>query len=64
MKAAVRAAVGPFFEELGLEGCTRIDALVMGMNTAFDLEVRQDCPKARMVYDLFPYGGQLWPKTY
>jgi transposase len=25
----------------------------MDMNTAFDLEVRQHCPKARVVYDLF-----------
>ncbi len=25
----------------------------MDMNTAFDLEVRQHCPKARIVYDLY-----------
>ncbi|WVM94506.1 hypothetical protein ULG90_22175 [Halopseudomonas pachastrellae] len=25
----------------------------MDMNTAFDLEVRQHCPQARVVYDLF-----------
>jgi transposase len=35
----------------------------MDMNTAFDLEVRQHCPKARMVYDLFhavvKYGGVM-----
>ncbi|WP_198918894.1 ISL3 family transposase [Pseudomonas chlororaphis] len=48
-----RAAVRPFFEELGPEGCARIEAVAMDMNTAFDLEVRRHCPKARVVYDLF-----------
>lgn len=48
-----RAAVRPFFEELGSEGCAQIEAVAMDMNTAFDLEVRQHCPKARVVYDLF-----------
>ena len=46
-----RAAVRPFFEELGPEGCARIEAVAMDMNTAF--EVRQHCPNARVVYDLF-----------
>ncbi|MEB6588537.1 MULTISPECIES: ISL3 family transposase [Pseudomonas] len=48
-----RAAIRPFFEELGREGCARIEAVAMDMNTAFDLEVRQHCPQARVVYDLF-----------
>ena len=48
-----RAAVRPFFEALGAEGCARIEAVAMDMNTAFDLEVRQHCPQARVVYDLF-----------
>ena len=48
-----RAAVRPFFESLGREGCARIQAVAMDMNTAFDLEVRQHCPQARIVYDLF-----------
>lgn len=48
-----RAAVRPFFEELGPEGCARTEAVAMDMNTAFDLEVRQHCPRARVVYDLF-----------
>ena len=47
-----RAAVRPFFEELGAEGCARIEAVAMDMNTAFDLEVRQQCPNARVAYDL------------
>ena len=48
-----RAAVRPFFKELGPEGCARIEAVAMDMNTAYDLEVRQHCPKARVIYDLF-----------
>lgn len=48
-----RAAVRPFFESLGPAGCARIQAVAMDMNTAFDLEVRQHCPQARIVYDLF-----------
>lgn len=48
-----RAAIRPFFEELGPEGCARIEAVAMDMTTAFDLEVRQHCPQARVVYDLF-----------
>lgn len=48
-----RAAVRPFFEELGPEGCARIEAVAMDMNTEFDLKVRQHCLRARVVYDLF-----------
>ncbi|MDH4567079.1 ISL3 family transposase [Pseudomonas sp. BN414] len=48
-----REAIRPFFEALGPAGCARIEAVAMDMNTAFDLEVRQHCPHARVVYDLF-----------
>jgi transposase len=48
-----RAAVRPFFLALGPEGCARIEAVAMDMNTAFDLEVRRHCRQARIVYDLF-----------
>ena len=48
-----RAAVRPFFEWLGPEACSRIEAVAMDMNTALDLEVQHHCPKARVVYDLF-----------
>lgn len=48
-----RAAVRPFFEWLGPEACTRIEAVAMDMNTALDLEVQHHCPSARVVYDLF-----------
>ncbi len=48
-----REAIRPFFELLGKEGCWRIEAVAMDMNTAFDLEVRKHCPQAEVVYDLF-----------
>ncbi|ATD58956.1 MAG: ISL3 family transposase [Janthinobacterium svalbardensis] len=48
-----RAAIRPFFELLGTEGCARIEAVAMDMNTAMDLEVREHCPNAEVVYDLF-----------
>lgn len=47
-----REAIRPFFLWLG-EACQHIEAVAMDMNTAFDLEVKQHCPKARVVYDLF-----------
>jgi len=48
-----REAIRPFFELLGEDGCKRIEAVAMDMNTAFDLEVREHCPQAEVVYDLF-----------
>ena len=48
-----REAIRPFFALLGEAGCRRIEAVAMDMNTAFDLEVRQHCPQAEVVYDLF-----------
>lgn len=48
-----RAEVRPFFELLGPEGCQRLRAVAMDMNTAYDLEVKQYCPNAEVVYDLF-----------
>ena len=47
-----RQAIRPFFELLG-ERCQQIEAVAMDMNTAFDLEVKQHCPRAEVVYDLF-----------
>lgn len=47
-----REAIQPFFLWLG-DACEHIEAVAMDMNTAFDLEVKQHCPKARVVYDLF-----------
>lgn len=48
-----RAEVRPFFELLGSEGCQALRAVAMDMNSAYDLEVRQHCPNAEVVYDLF-----------
>ena len=48
-----REAIRPFFALLGEEGCRQIEAVAMDMNTAFDLEVRQHCPNAEVVDDLF-----------
>ena len=48
-----RAEVRPFFERLGPERCAQVEAVAMDMNTAYDLEVRQHCPNARVIYDLF-----------
>lgn len=48
-----RAAISSFFEELGPQGCAQIEAVAMDIHTGFDLEVRQHCPQARVVYDLF-----------
>jgi transposase len=48
-----REDVRPFFELLGPERCARLKAVVMDMNTAFQLEVRRHCPQAAIVFDLF-----------
>ena len=48
-----REAVRPFFEGLDELARQRIKAVVMDMNTAFDLEVQAHCPNAEVVYDLF-----------
>ena len=48
-----REAVRPFFESLDESTRQRIKAVVMDMNTAFDLEVQAHCPNAEVVYDLF-----------
>lgn len=42
----------PFFELMG-ERCQQIEAVAMDMNSAFDLEVKEHCPQAEVVYDLF-----------
>lgn len=47
-----REAVRPFFEMMG-EACLSIEAVAMDMNSALDLEVREHCPQAAVVYDLF-----------
>lgn len=46
-----REAIRPFFEWLG-DARNQIEAVAMDMNSAFDLEVKAQCPNA-VVYDLF-----------
>ena len=48
-----REDVRPFFELLGAERCKQVQAVVMDMNTGYELEVRQHCPQADVVFDLF-----------
>lgn len=48
-----REAIRPFFEALDEAARRRIKAVVMDMNTAYDLEVRAHCRNAEVVYDLF-----------
>ena len=48
-----RADVRPFFEQLGAVGRTRLKAVGMDMNGAYEEEVRAQCPQAEIVYDLF-----------
>lgn len=47
-----REAIRPFFKQLG-KHCVNIEAVAMDQNTAFDLEVREHCANAQIVYDLF-----------
>lgn len=47
-----RESIRPFFESLG-EHCHQIEAVAMDQNSAFDLEVKEHCPNAEVVYDLF-----------
>ena len=48
-----REDVRPFFDLLGEEGCSRLKAVGMDMNAAYELEVKLWCPQAEIVYDLF-----------
>lgn len=48
-----REALRPFFQLLGPAGCARLEAVVMDMWEAYELETRAHCPHAAIVYDLF-----------
>lgn len=48
-----REGVRPFFALLGDKDRQRLKAVVMDMNGAYEEEVRAQCPKAEIVYDLF-----------
>jgi transposase len=48
-----REDIRPFFTLLGPEGCAQLEAAVMDMSEAYELETRTHCPHAVIVYDLF-----------
>lgn len=48
-----REDVRPFFVLLGPQRCSRLKAAVMDMNAGYEREVRQHCPQAAIVFDLF-----------
>jgi transposase len=52
-RGRAREDVRPFFKLLGPAGCAQVQAVVMDMNTSYELEVRQHCPQAEVVFDLF-----------
>jgi transposase len=52
-KGRDRASFRRFFNELGPEGCRRIEAVVMDQSSTYELEVRARCPQAEIVFDLF-----------
>lgn len=48
-----RQAIRPFFKQLGVEGRFLLKAVAMDMNASYEEEVRYQCPRAEIVYDLF-----------
>lgn len=48
-----RADVRPFFQMLGTKRCKLLRAAVMDMNAGYEVEVKQHCPQAAIVFDLF-----------
>ncbi len=52
-KGRDREGVRPFFEMLGPERCSKIKAVAMDMNSAYEQEVKANCPQAEIVFDLF-----------
>jgi transposase len=61
-----REAIRPFFEWLG-DAREQIEAVAMDMNSAFDLEVKAQCPNAAVVYDRFhvvaKYGREVMDRV-
>jgi transposase len=48
-----REDLRPFFALLGPERCRLLEAVVIDMSEAYELETRAHCPQAAIVYDLF-----------
>jgi transposase len=53
----------PFFTLLGKERCARIEAVATDMFPPYVREIRDNCPKAKIIYDLFHviarYGNEV-----
>ena len=62
-----REDVRPFFELLGEQGRRKLRAVVMDMSVAYKEEVNEQCPQAKIVYDLFhvvaKYGREVIDRT-
>jgi transposase len=48
-----RETARAFFEQVPEGACERIKAVAIDMTTAYELEIRANCPNAEVVYDLF-----------
>lgn len=48
-----RETARAFFEQLPPGVAAQIEAVAIDMTTAYELEIRQHCPQAELVYDLF-----------
>lgn len=52
-KGRSRETARAFFEQLPPGAAERIEAVAIDMTTAYELEIREHCPQAEVVYDLF-----------
>ena len=48
-----RESIRPFFKQMGPKACEKIKAVVMDMTAAYELEVKEHCKNAEVVFDLF-----------
>lgn len=47
------ATLNEFFKLCGTEGCKQIKAVAMDQNASYETSVKNHCPNAKVVYDLF-----------
>ncbi|HDR9342783.1 TPA: transposase, partial [Burkholderia multivorans] len=48
-----RETARAFFEQLPEGAAKRIEAVAIDMTTAYELEIREQCPQAEIVFDLY-----------
>ncbi|CAJ5172938.1 ISBma1, transposase [Burkholderia pseudomallei] len=53
LQAASVQAVAAFFEQLPEGVAERIEAVAIDMTTAYELEIKEQCPQAEIVFDLY-----------